>query len=120
MTYHQEHLTTYKNQPNPWCIIRLNSNICKAEPSRTLKENPNGSESQLIVRLRHRSDAEAHLQILRANNPTAFYEILFDITHLFNTELHSKRVDSADGEMKRWGDGETGRRGDGGKEKVLL
>ncbi|HEY9794130.1 MAG TPA: hypothetical protein V6D30_00700 [Leptolyngbyaceae cyanobacterium] len=55
---------TYKNQLHPWCIIRSLSNM----------------RSRLIIRFRRRSDAEAHLQILRANNPTASYEIIFDVT----------------------------------------
>lgn len=54
----------YKNQPHPWCIVR---------------KLPN-NQSRLIVRLRRPSDAEAHLQILRAKNPTASYEIIFDVT----------------------------------------
>jgi hypothetical protein len=62
----------YKNKLLPWCIIRLVPNGREAELSQ--------KESRLIIRLRHRSDAEAHLQILRANNPTASYEILFDVT----------------------------------------
>ena len=37
-------------------------------------------ESRVIIRFRHRHDAEAHLQILRANNPTASYELIFDVT----------------------------------------
>ncbi len=41
---------------------------------------PEKKEAQLIIRFRHRHDAEAHLQILRAKNPTACYELIFDIT----------------------------------------
>ena len=55
---------TYKSQPHPWCVVR---------------KLPN-KQSRLIVRLRRPSDAEAHLQILRAKNPTASYEIIFDVT----------------------------------------
>ena len=55
---------TYKNQCNPWCIIR---------------QLPNG-QVRHIIRFRRRSDAEAHLQILSSNNPTASYEIFFDVT----------------------------------------
>ncbi len=55
---------SYKDQLHPWCIIRQLSN----------------GRSRLIIRFRRRSDAEAHLQILRANNPTASYEIIFDVT----------------------------------------
>ncbi|HEY9633300.1 MAG TPA: hypothetical protein V6D14_07835 [Coleofasciculaceae cyanobacterium] len=54
---------TYKNKLLPWCIVR---------------SLPNG-QSRLIIRFRRRNDAEAHLQILRANNPTASYEIIFDV-----------------------------------------
>lgn len=55
---------TYKNQLHPWCIIRSLSNM----------------RSRLIIRFRQRSDAQAHLQILKANNPTASYKIIFDVT----------------------------------------
>lgn len=54
---------TYQQKLLPWCIVRL---------------LPNG-RSELIIRLRRRSDAEAHLQILKSNNPTASYEIMFDV-----------------------------------------
>ncbi len=54
----------YKNKLLPWCIIRNFPNM----------------HSQLIIRFRRRNDAEAHLQILRANNPNASYEITFDVT----------------------------------------
>jgi hypothetical protein len=54
---------TYKQKLLPWCIIR---------------QLPNG-RSEFIIRLRRRSDAEAHLQILNSNNPTASYEIMFDV-----------------------------------------
>jgi hypothetical protein len=55
---------TYKHQPHPWCLIR----------------NLPNNQSRLIVRLRRRNDAEAHLQILKAKNPSASYEIRFDVT----------------------------------------
>lgn len=55
---------TYKNQPHPWCIVR---------------KLPN-NQSRLIVRLRRPSDAEAHLEILRSKNPTASYEMIFDVS----------------------------------------
>jgi hypothetical protein len=32
------------------------------------------------VRFHRRGDAEAHLQILRSKNPTASYEVIFDVT----------------------------------------
>jgi hypothetical protein len=55
---------TFNNQPHPWCIVR---------------KLPN-NQSRLIVRLRRSSDAEAHLKILSSKNPTASYEIVFDVT----------------------------------------
>jgi hypothetical protein len=54
---------TYKNHLNPWCIVR---------------QLPN-RHSRLIVRFRRPSDAQAHLQILRTKNPTASYEVIFDV-----------------------------------------
>lgn len=54
---------TYRNQLNPWCIVR---------------KLPN-KQSHLIVRFRRPSDAEAHLKILSSNNPNASYEIVFDV-----------------------------------------
>lgn len=70
MTYHQERLVTYNNRLYPWSIIRLLP-LCEAKQS--------SQESQVIIRFRHRNDAEAHLQILRSKNPTASYELIFDI-----------------------------------------
>ena len=75
MTYHQERLMTYKTQLHPCCIIRLLPNM----------------RSQLIVRLRRRSDAEAHVQILRANNPTASYTIIFDVTSEYSKSAQRRR-----------------------------
>jgi hypothetical protein len=77
----------YNNLLNPWCIIR---------------QLPN-NHSLCIVRFRRRSDAEDHLQILQRKNPTASYEITFDIAsyqsnlmaqHLFpyRRELEIERV----------------------------
>jgi hypothetical protein len=54
---------TYKNKLYPWCIIR---------PLPTM-------QCRFIARFRNRSDAEGHLRILRANNPTASYDIIFDV-----------------------------------------
>jgi hypothetical protein len=54
---------TYRNHVNPWCIVRQ-------QPNR---------QSRLIVRFHRRADAEAHLQILRSKNPTASYEVIFDL-----------------------------------------
>ena len=67
MTYHQERLVTYNNRLHPWSIVRV-------------FQMPEQKESQLIIRFHHRHDAEAHLQILCAKNPTASYELIFDIT----------------------------------------
>lgn len=67
MTYYQERLVTYNNRLHPWSIIRI-------LPLHDAKQ------SQVIIRFRHRNDAEAHLQILRAKNPTASYELIFDVT----------------------------------------
>jgi hypothetical protein len=55
---------TYKHKLLPWCIVRRFPN----------------SSSQVIIRFRRRNDAEAHLQILKSNNPSACYEVFFDIT----------------------------------------
>ncbi len=63
MNYRQNGLATSFEQLHPWCIIRSFPDL----------------RSQLIIRFRHRSDADAHLHILRANNPTASYEVVFDI-----------------------------------------
>ncbi len=54
---------THFDQLHPWCIVRSLPNM----------------RSQLIIRFRRRNDAEAHLRILRANNPSASYEIVFDV-----------------------------------------
>lgn len=67
MTYHQERLVTYNNRLHPWSIVRL---LWASETK----------ETQVIIRFRHRHDAEAHLQILRSKNPTVSYELIFDIT----------------------------------------
>ncbi len=53
----------YKDNLNPWCIIRSFPN----------------KQSQCIVRFHRCSDAQAHLQILKANNPGVTYEIIFDV-----------------------------------------
>ncbi len=55
---------TYKNKLSPWCIIRPLPDM----------------RYRFIARFRRRSDAEGHLQILRQNNPTVCYEIIFDMT----------------------------------------
>ena len=55
---------TYKTQLFPWCIIRPQPNM----------------KQTIVARFRRRSDAEAHLQILRQLLPAAPYTIIFDIT----------------------------------------
>lgn len=55
---------TYKNQLYPWCIIRHFPNM----------------QHRIVCRLRNRSDAEGHLQILRRLMPTLTFTIIFDIT----------------------------------------
>jgi hypothetical protein len=80
MTYHQERLRTYRTQLYPWCIIRVLTNGHETELSRSPEALSKGKEARSIICFRRRSDAEAHLQILRVNNPTASYEIIFRIT----------------------------------------
>jgi hypothetical protein len=55
---------TYKTQLFPWCIIRPQPNM----------------KQTIFARFRRRSDAEAHLQILRQLLPAAPHTIIFDIT----------------------------------------
>lgn len=55
---------TYKNQLYPWCIIRQLPNL----------------QRRVVCRLRKRSDAEGHLQVLRRLMPTLTFTIIFDIT----------------------------------------
>ncbi|MBL1176749.1 hypothetical protein [Pantanalinema sp. GBBB05] len=52
----------YRNQLHPWCIIQLLPN------ARTI----------VVQRFRRRSDAEAHMQVLRRMKPHASYQIMFD------------------------------------------
>lgn len=63
MNYRQQDIGSCKEQFNPWCIIRQLPDM----------------RSKLIIRFHRRNDAEAHLQILRSNNPSASYEIIFDV-----------------------------------------
>ncbi len=55
---------TYKHQLAPWCIIRHQPNL----------------KHCIVARCRRRSDAEAHLQVLRRLMPTLSFTIIFDIT----------------------------------------
>ncbi len=55
---------TYKNQLSPWCIIRQHPNL----------------QRHVVARCRRRSDAEAHVQVLRQLMPALTFTIIFDIT----------------------------------------
>ena len=55
---------TYLERLSPWCIIKLLPSM----------------QRLTVARFRRRGDAEAHLQILRSKNPTASYEVIFDVT----------------------------------------
>ena len=55
---------TDKTQLSVWCIIRPQPNMQRI----------------VVARFRRRTDAEAHLQILRQLLPTAPHTIIFDIT----------------------------------------
>jgi hypothetical protein len=55
---------TYKEKLHPWCIIRPELDM----------------PSKIIIRFRRRNDAEARMRILKANDPQAGYEIIFDVT----------------------------------------
>jgi hypothetical protein len=63
MNYRQNDLGSSKDQLNPWCIIRQLPDM----------------RSKLIIRFHRRNDAEAHLKILKSNNPSATYEVIFDV-----------------------------------------
>ncbi|MBD2302703.1 hypothetical protein [Nostoc sp. FACHB-190] len=54
---------TYLERLNPWCIVRLLPNM----------------QNQIVARFRRRSDAEAHLQVLRRLIPSAKFTIIFDV-----------------------------------------
>lgn len=65
MNYRQKGLTTYSDQLlYPWCIVRILPN----------------QQTQRIINFENAVEAEAHLQILRANNPEACYQVVFDMT----------------------------------------
>ncbi len=55
---------TYKDQLQPWCIVRLLPNL----------------QRLVVARFRRRSDAEAHLQILQQLGSSTNYAIIFDMT----------------------------------------
>lgn len=54
---------TYRDKLNPWCIIRPISSV----------------QMRIVGRFRRRSDAEAHLQVLKRLMPDLPFEIMFDI-----------------------------------------
>jgi hypothetical protein len=53
---------TYKDQLQPWCIVRDLPNLQRI----------------VVVRFRRRSEAEAYLQVLRRLLPTTAHRLLFD------------------------------------------
>ncbi len=55
---------SYKDQLYPWCIVHLLPNM----------------QRRVVCRLRNRSDAEGHLQILRRLMPHLSFIIIFDLT----------------------------------------
>jgi hypothetical protein len=52
----------YRDQLYPWCIVRSVSN----------------AQTTVVARFRRRTDAEAHLRILRRTHPNFAYHILFE------------------------------------------
>ncbi|MEH2314556.1 MAG: hypothetical protein V7K35_24855 [Nostoc sp.] len=53
---------TYLEKLNPWCIVRLFPNM----------------QNQIVARFRRRSDAEAHLQVLRRLIPSVSFTLIFN------------------------------------------
>ena len=58
--------SAYYQRLHPWCVV------CQIPPMRSLT----------VCRFRRRTEAEAHLKILRQLTPTASYLILFDLDSL--------------------------------------
>ncbi|WP_375479086.1 hypothetical protein [uncultured Nostoc sp.] len=54
---------TYLEKLNPWCIVRLLPNM----------------QNQVVARFRRRSDAEAHLQVLRRLIPNVNFTLIFNV-----------------------------------------
>jgi hypothetical protein len=54
---------TYLEKLNPWCIVRLSPNM----------------QNQIVARFRRRSDAEAHLQVLRRLISSVSFRLIFDV-----------------------------------------
>jgi hypothetical protein len=60
--YYQEGSMTYLEKLNPWCIVKLLPNM----------------QHQIVTRFRRRSDAEAHIQVLRRLIPSVTFTIIFN------------------------------------------
>lgn len=54
---------TYLEKLNPWCIMRLQTNM----------------QNQVVAHFRRRSDAEAHLQVLRRLIPNVNFTLIFNV-----------------------------------------
>lgn len=54
---------TYLEKLSPWCIVRLQHNM----------------QNQVVARFRRRSDAEAHLQVLRRLIPGVSFTLIFNV-----------------------------------------
>ena len=54
---------TYLEKLSPWCIVRLLPNM----------------QNQIVGRFRRRSDAEAHLQVLRRLIPGVSFTLIFSV-----------------------------------------
>ncbi len=54
---------TYLEKLSPWCIVRLKPNM----------------QNQTVARFRRRSDAEAHLQVLRRLIPSVSFILIFNV-----------------------------------------
>jgi hypothetical protein len=68
--HHPESPMNYFDSLHRWCIIRPMPNL----------------QSPIVARFRRRSDAEAHLQVLRRLIPNVTYQIIFDV-QLERTDL---------------------------------
>ncbi|MEH2425513.1 MAG: hypothetical protein V7K48_32850 [Nostoc sp.] len=54
---------TYLEKLNPWCIMRLQTNM----------------QNQVVARFRRCSDAEAHLQVLCRLIPNVSFTLIFNV-----------------------------------------
>ncbi|ODG99406.1 hypothetical protein A4S05_37885 [Nostoc sp. KVJ20] len=54
---------TYLEKLSPWCIVRLKPNM----------------QNQIVARFRRRSDAEAHLQVLRRLISGVSFTLIFNV-----------------------------------------